>query len=370
MPPPRLLPVSRPWLPDRARLDRYIDGIYERAWFTNDGPLVHELTRRLENHLEVDNLLLVANGTLALQIAYRALGITPDERGGATEAITTPFTFIATASSLAWEGVKPVFVDIDPESWCLDPNGIEAAITARTRALVPVHVFGNPCEVERIQEIAARHRLKIIYDAAHAFGVRHEGGSILRHGDAATLSFHATKPFHTAEGGAIVFKRREDLERARKLINFGISGPGNITCTGINAKLSELHAALGLAMLDEIETSQAVRANNWKAYAERLHGTLPMQRIDSACSYNHAYFPVLLPDERSAVEFVHTLREHDVEARRYFYPSLDRSPLAVPCLHDLPHSHDVASRIVCLPLPPDLTSEQIATVIRILLHHL
>ena len=246
-----MIPVTKPYLPSREKLDRYIDGIYERAWLTNNGELVQELTRRLEEYLGVENLLLVANGTLALQIAYRALGVTG--RNEPTEAITTPFTFVATASSLKWEGVEPVFADIDPNTWCLDPTNIEPAITPRTQAIVPVHVFGNACDVDAIDAIAKKHSLKVIYDASHAFGVKYQGESLLKHGDAATLSFHATKLFHTGEGGAIVFKRKEDLERAKKMINFGITGPETVEALGINAKMNELQAAMGLCVLDEME---------------------------------------------------------------------------------------------------------------------
>src|SRR5690554_1818750 len=180
-----MIPVTKPYLPSREKLDRYIDGIYERRWLTNNGQLVQELTRRLEEYLGVENLLLVANGTLALQIAYRALGVSDANCEQRPEAITTPFTFVATASSLKWDGVQPVFVDIDPDTWCLDPKKIEAAITPNTRAIVPVHVFGNACDVEAIDEIAKRRNLKVVYDAAHAFGVKYKGESLLKWGDAA-----------------------------------------------------------------------------------------------------------------------------------------------------------------------------------------
>lgn len=209
-----MIPVTKPYLPSREKLDRYIDGIYERAWLTNNGELVQQLTKRLEEYLGVENLLLVANGTLALQIAYRALGITGHH--APTEAITTPFTFVATASSLKWEGVDPVFADIDPDTWCLDPSSIEPAITSKTRVIIPVHVFGNACDIEAIDAIASQHSLKVIYDASHAFSVNYKGESLLKHGDASTLSFHATKLFHTGEGGAIIFKKKKTWNGPRK----------------------------------------------------------------------------------------------------------------------------------------------------------
>ena len=273
-----MIPVTKPYLPNREKLKSYIDGIYERQWLTNNGQLVQELTQRLENYLGVENLLLVSNGTLALQIAYRALGINEPVNGKPAQAITTPFTFIATASSLKWDGVQPVFADIDPQTWCLAPENIEAEITPQTRAIVPVHVFGNACNVEAIGDIASRHNLKVIYDAAHAFGVKYKGESLLKHGDAATLSFHATKLFHTVEGGAIIFKRKKDLERAKKMINFGITGPESIDELGINAKMNEFQAAMGLCILDEMEININARKFIWQHYSDALEHKVSLQK--------------------------------------------------------------------------------------------
>jgi dTDP-4-amino-4,6-dideoxygalactose transaminase len=268
-----MIPVTRPYLPSRKKLDKYIDGIYERQWLTNNGPLVQELTLQLEDYLDVRNLLLVANGTLALQVAYKTLNVSDSEFGTLPEAITTPFTFIATASSLKWSGVQPVFADIDPNTWCLNPANIEAVITANTRAIVPVHVFGNTCDVAAINSIAQKHKLKIIYDASHAFGVNYKGESLLNYGDAATLSFHATKLFHTGEGGAIVFKRNEDLARAKEIINFGITGVDRVEELGVNAKMNELQAAMGLCVLDEMEKNIDARAAVWNRYEQALGQT-------------------------------------------------------------------------------------------------
>jgi len=342
-----MIPVTKPYLPNREKLDRYIDGIYERQWLTNNGPLVQELTRRLEEYLGVENLLLVSNGTLALQIAYRALGISGSE--APAEAITTPFTFVATASSLKWEGVDPVFVDIDAETWCLDPALVESAITPRTRAIVPVHVFGNACDVEAIAEFGRHHGLKVVYDASHAFGVTYKGKSLLNHGDAATLSFHATKLFHTVEGGAIVFKRKEDLERARKMINFGITRPETIEEIGINAKMNELQAAMGLCVLDEMEANMTARHAVWDTYERELSGSVQLQKGSSHLTYNAAYFPAVFKSKSVSVKVADLLKENGVLARRYFFPSLetveflghtDRQPI----------SSDIAERILCLPI--------------------
>jgi dTDP-4-amino-4,6-dideoxygalactose transaminase len=351
-----MIPVTKPYLPNREKLNQYIDGIYERNWLTNNGPLTQELTHRLEEYLGVENLLLVSNGTLALQIAYHALGINEPVNGEPAQAITTPFTFIATASSLKWDGIDPVFADIDPETWCLAPDNIEAAINPNTRAIVPVHVFGNACDVEAIDAIAQKHNLKVIYDAAHAFGVKYKGESLLKHGDAATLSFHATKLFHTGEGGAIVFKRKEDLERAKKMINFGITGPETIDELGINAKMNELQAAMGLCVLDEMEENLTARAEVWHRYQKTLSKTLQLQDKHQALSYNYAYFPVVFNSEEQAVRVAAALKENGVLARRYFYPSLE----SVECLEakaDQPVSKDIASRILCLPVYSSMPAE-------------
>lgn len=359
-----MIPVTKPYLPNREKLDKYIDGIYERQWLTNNGQLVQELTQRLENYLGVENLLLISNGTLALQIAYRALGINEPVNGKPAQAITTPFTFIATASSLKWDGVQPVFADIDPQTWCLAPENIEAEITAQTRAIVPVHVFGNACNVEAIGAIAQQHKLKVIYDASHAFGVTYQGESLLKHGDAATLSFHATKLFHTGEGGAIIFKRKEDLERAKRMINFGITGPESIEELGINAKMNEFQAAMGLCVLDEMEANLQAREQVWQRYEQALPENLQLQAKDATLGYNYAYFPVVFESEEQAVRVAATLKENGVLARRYFYPSLE----SVACLDaqaEQPVSKDIASRILCLPIYAALNAEDVIFIAEI-----
>lgn len=364
-----MIPVTRPYLPSREKLAKYIDGIYQRQWLTNNGELVQTLTRRLEEYLGVENLLLVANGTLALQVAYRALGLVDEPAASKPQAITTPFTFVATASSLKWEGLEPVFVDIDPQSWCLNPAKIEAAITADTRAIVPVHVFGNACDVDAIDVIARKHGLKVIFDAAHAFGARYQGQSLLKRGDAATLSFHATKLFHTGEGGAIIFKRKEDLQRARNLINFGITGPESIEGLGINAKMNELQAAMGLCVLDEIESIWKDRQEITRIYddclAEKLSQTdaaLQKQKFQDGASCNYAYYPVALRNEDQVLEVMANLRESGIFARRYFYPSLD----SVACLRAggpyCAESAKLAARIVCLPIYSGLGRDEICMI--------
>lgn len=349
-----MIPVTKPHLPDRTRLDAYVDGIYERGWITNNGPLVRELTQRLESWLGVDNMLLVSNGTLALQIAYRALGITG-------KAITTPFSFVATTSSLKWEGIEPVFADIDAGSYCLDPVKVEQTICEDTQALIPVHVFGNGCDVEALDAIAQKNDLKIVYDGAHAFGVNYKNQSLLQHGDATTLSFHATKLFHSIEGGAIVFKHKEDLERAKRYINFGIDGPESIVALGINAKMNEFQAAMGLCLLDEIDTIMAQREAVAQQYREQLVGHVQLQTWNSACSRNHAYFPVVFASEEQLLHVQAALNDSGISPRRYFYPSLD----TLDYMHgqgEQPVSRDIARRILCLPIYAGLQSEHINTI--------
>jgi len=353
-----MIPVTKPYLPSREKLNSYIDGIYERNWLTNNGPLVQELTSKLERYLGVENLLLVSNGTLALQVAYRVLGVTPGNRSGeAPEAITTPFTFVATASSLKWEGVDPVFVDIDPDTWCLNPANIETAITERTKAIVPVHVFGNACDVESIEKTAKKNNLKVIYDAAHAFGVEYKNESLLKWGDASTLSFHATKLFHTVEGGAIIFKRKEDLEKAKKMISFGLAGSDSISELGINAKMNEFQAAMGLCVLDEMEAVAAARKSAFDNYQEGLATDVVFQTRQQESTNNSAYAPVLLSSEEQVKEILSDLNDRKIYPRRYFYPSLEQTNLFGN--QSCPVSNDISKRILCLPLYDDVDTTKV-----------
>ncbi|AOM00948.1 MULTISPECIES: DegT/DnrJ/EryC1/StrS family aminotransferase [Cobetia] len=372
-----MITVTRPYFPERKNFDRYVDAIFQSRWLTNHGPLEQELTRRLETYLGVKHLLLVSNGTLALQVAYRALGINNvvGQREPA-EVITTPFTFIATASSLKWEGMQPVFADIDPATLCLDPAQVEAAITPRTRAIVPVHVFGNACDVEAIDALGEEHDLKVIYDGAHAFGATYRGNSLLSYGDASTLSFHATKLFHSIEGGAIIFKRKEDLERARKMINFGITGPECIEELGINAKMNEFQAAMGLCVLDEIEGNLESRALVWHAYAQAFQGNVQLQARQPGVSLNYAYFPIILESESVLLEVMQRLEREGYQPRRYFCPSLESLAFLGRPAADLQdadfqqpeivHSRDIASRILCLPLFSGLQVSEILAAVRVI----
>lgn len=347
-----MIPVTRAYLPNKEKYKAYVDRIYDAAWLTNNGVLLQELEQRLKNHLGVKHLTLVANGSLALQLAYKAL----DLKG---EVITTPFSFAATTSTLVWEGLTPVFADVDPKSFDLDPNNIEPLITDQTSAIVPVHVFGNPCEVEEIQTIADKHNLKVIYDAAHAFDLQYtnsqgEAQSVLNYGDISTLSFHATKLFHTIEGGAIITNDDDLARKIRLLINFGITGPTTIESVGTNAKMNEFEAAMGLCVLDEIDTIKTQRERIWKTYQQELTGRVEFQTWNPQSQNNHAYAPVLFESEAELLKVEVKLKENNIIPRRYFYPSLDTLDY-LKNNQACSISRDIASRILCLPIYPGLS---------------
>lgn len=354
-----MINVTKPYLPDRNKLDKYIDQIYDSAWLTNNGPLVQKLTERLKKYLGVENLLLVSNGTFALQVAYKALNISG-------QAITTPFSFVATTSSLVWEGVEPIFVDIDPETFCINSSKIEKSITPETTAIVPVHVFGNACNVEEIESIAKRHNLRTIYDGAHAFGVKYKDESLLSCGDATTLSFHATKLFHTIEGGAIIFKNKEDYEKAKLMIKFGIDDSDSIIELGINAKMNEVQAAMGLCVLDEIEIIFNERAKIWNHYQNHLSNHVQLIKFNSHSNNNYSYYPIIFENENTLFAVKKALNEKNINPRRYFYPSLD----TLVYLHmkdEKRISRDISSRILCLPVYPGMTDFEVQMIIDVII---
>lgn len=353
-----MIPVTKSYLPSKEKYKAYIDRIYESAWLTNNGSLLQELEQRLKDHLGVKHLILVANGSLALQLAYKAL----DLKG---EVITTPFSFAATTSTLVWEGLTPVFADIDPHSFNVDPKQIEALITPKTSAILPVHVFGNPCEVDAIQTIADKHKLKVIYDAAHAFGSEYKGQSVLNHGDISTLSFHATKLFHTIEGGAVITNDDELAKKVRLLMNFGITGPTTIESVGTNAKMNEFEAAMGLCVLDEIETVKAGRQKVWQTYQKELQGHVEFQQWNVYSENNHAYAPVLFKSEVELLAAEAKLKQNNILPRRYFYPSLDTLDY-LNSKQVCAHSRNIASRILCLPIYPSFNAENQSKVIQII----
>ena len=353
-----MIPVTKAYLPNKEKYQSYVDRIFQSGWLTNNGSLLQELEQRLADYLGVQNIILVANGSFALQLAYKALALEG-------EVITTPFSFAATTSTLAWEGLKPVFADINPKTFNIDPAQIEAQITPNTGAIVPVHVFGNPCDVEAIQAIADKHKLKVIYDAAHAFGSKYKDQSVLNFGDISTLSFHSTKIFHTIEGGAVITNDDELAKKVRLMINFGISGPTSIDSVGTNAKMNEFEAAMGLCVLDEIEVIKQQRANIWQRYIENLPRQLKLQQWHKHGENNHAYAPVLFENEEQLLRIEAKLQESNVLPRRYFYPSLDTLDY-LQSKQVCKHSRDIASRILCLPIYPSLDIKSVKKIIRLI----
>lgn len=343
-----MINVTIPFLPPKHEYQAYIDAIWERNWLTNNGPLVVELEAQLKAHLDLPYALYVTNGTIAIQLAIKAL----DLKG---EIITTPFSYVATTSSIVWEGCKPIFVDIDPVTLNIDPKKIEEAITPQTSAILATHVYGNACDIEAIDQIAKRHGLKIIYDGAHAFGTCYRGRSIFVYGDISTTSFHATKLFHTIEGGGI-FTQHASVNRSLMLMrNFGHHGPGNFEGVGINGKNSEFHAAMGLCnlkYLDEILD----RKRQQSFYYDEILKDAGVERpgITSGCSYNYAYYAVLFADEKILLKTQHKLEEVQIFPRRYFYPSLSHLPYVTK--QRTPICDSIAARVLCLPLYHNLTS--------------
>ena len=349
------VPVTQPYLPPLAEFQPYLEEIWERKWVTNNGVFHQRLEAALCDYLGVEHLSLFSNGTLALITALQALKITG-------EVITTPFSFVATTHALHWNGIKPVFVDIDPVSMNLDPTKIEAAITPQTTAILPVHVYGNPCDVERIDSIADTYGLRVIYDAAHAFGVRVRDRSVLDFGDMSVLSFHGTKVFNTFEGGAIVCRDAKMKRRIDNLKNFGFVDEVTVVAPGINGKMNEVQAAFGLLQLQHMEQVAIGRARIDARYREAFADVpgLVLHDVPSHCTRNHAYFPVRVsgefPIDRDGL--YDALRASNVAARRYFYPLISEFPtyrgLPSSAPHNLPVASAASRQVLCLPLYPSL----------------
>lgn len=354
-----MINVTRPYLPEYETYQAYLKNIWQRNWLTNNGPLVNELELKLKDYLQLSHLLFVTNGTIALQLAIKAL----DLKG---EIITTPFSYVATTSSVVWEGCEPIFVDINPNTYNIDPSKIEEAITNRTSAILATHVFGNPCEVEAIEEIASRHKLRVIYDNAHGFGVIHKGKSLYSFGDISTASFHATKLFHTVEGGAVVTPAPELLKKMAFMRNFGHNGPEDFATVGINGKNSEVHAAMGLAILPDIQNILAERARLVQHYRQQLAGLrVTYQQQAPHTQPNYSYFPILFPTEGALLKAEKMLHDNWIYPRRYFYPCLNRLPYVE--LKGVPIAEDISVRILCLPLYIGLSFEEVDFIARILL---
>lgn len=358
----RIVYVTKTYLPDKEKYKKYIDEIYKKGWITNNGPLVQRLEKKLSEYLGVKNLILVSNGTVALEIAYKILGL----KGS---VITTPFSFVATTSSLVANNLLPIFADIDSKSFNINPENIEKLITPNTSAILPVHVFGNACEVEKIQEIANKYGLKVIYDAAHAFGVKYKGQSILNFGDISTISFHATKIFHTIEGGAIIINDDKLVEKARYFINFGIKNEEEIAELGINAKMNEFEAAMGLCILDDIEKIISKRKKIHEKYFTELKGLVQFQEQNPWATKNYFHFPVVFESEKQLLKVKKALNENNIYPRRYFYPSLDTLPYIDP-KQECKISRDISKRILCLPVYYELDEKTQDTIIKIIKENL
>ncbi|WP_277110338.1 DegT/DnrJ/EryC1/StrS family aminotransferase [Chryseobacterium taklimakanense] len=355
-----MIPVTKPFLPPQGIYQNYLNGIWKRQWLTNMGPLASDLEMQLKEHLDVQHLLFVTNGTMALQFAIKALELQGD-------IITTPFSFVATTSSIVWECCTPVFVDIDPESLNIDADKIEAAITENTSAILATHVYGNPCDVEKIEAIAKKHNLKVIYDAAHAFGVKINGKSVFEYGDIAACSLHATKLYHSVEGGLVITKDPELLKKIAYMRNFGFDGPGHFAELGINGKNSEFHAAMGLANLKFVEDIHEKRKSITQRYDEKLKNLKAVRPVwHKESENNFAYYPLVFESEELMVKCAEHLKLHEIFTRRYFYPSLaDSLPYVKP--QDLPVTDDISRRVLCLPLYFDLTSEEVDLICRLIL---
>lgn len=353
--------VTRPFLPKKEDFYQMIENIWASNTLTNNGQYHQELESRISDFLQVEHISLQANGTLALWSAIRALGCTG-------EIITTPFSFIATAHAICLNNCIPKFVDICQDGYNIDPNAIEAAITEKTSAILPVHCYGHPANVELIQKIAQKYNLKVIYDAAHAFGVSDAGGSVLRHGDMSALSFHATKVFSTVEGGAVVCKTREQKLALDQIKNFGITGETDSISVGINAKMSELHAAFGLLQLNTIDECLNERERVAKQYSLELADTTGIEYIrpEFGHRHNYSYFPILITKKSkvSRDEMYQELSKNDIYARRYFYPLITEqsSYKHFKCGEAYPNAKLTSERVLCLPIYPALKKDEVRKI--------
>lgn len=355
-----MIPVTKPFLPPQQIYHSYLDGIWKRQWLTNMGPLASQLEMELKTFLGVKHLLFVTNGTIALQMAIKAL----DLQG---EIITTPFSFVATTSCIVWEGCTPIFVDIDAGSLNIDADKIETAITEKTTAILATHVYGNPCDVEKIDQIATKYNLKVIYDAAHAFGVEVNGKSIFEFGDISTCSLHATKLYHSVEGGFVVTQNAAVLKKLASIRNFGIAGSDAFAELGLNGKNSEFHAAMGVANLKYIEDIIKKRKSLTQHYDDKLKNLKAYRPKWHQNSENKgAYYPIVFESEELLLKIMEHLKAHEIGTRRYFYPSLAS---ALPYLEPkaLEITDEVSNRVLCLPLFYDLTLEEVDLICRLIL---
>ena len=352
-----MINVTKTFLPPLEEYSAILKRAWDAGWITNRGALVKELEEKLKAYLKVHNIIVMTNGTLPLQIAIKALGLTG-------EIITTPFSYVATTSSIVWENCIPVFVDIHPDYLTIDETKIEDAITPQTSAILATHVFGNPCAVEAIEVIAKKHNLKVIYDAAHCFGVTYNGKSIFEYGDVSTCSFHATKLFHTGEGGAIFTNDDTLINRLYNHHNFGHAGPYSLVSLGINAKMSELQAAMGLAVFPYLEQIIMARQTVCEFYDTSLDFTkLSKIKIRPETHWNYSYFPIIFESEEVLIKVISKLNKNKIFPRRYFYPSLESLPYIQSNSCNIADS--IAKRVLCLPLFHDLSTNSLLEIVDI-----
>ena len=352
-----MINVTKTYLPPLDDYIKYLERIWESGWVTNNGEFVQELERQLAVYLDVPFVSFVSNGTIALQLALKALDI----QG---EVITTPFSYVATTNAILWENCVPVFVDIEEENFCIDPSKIEAAITDKTSAILAVHVYGYPCNVDSLEEISQKHNVRIIYDAAHAFGCKLDDVSVLRYGDISTLSFHATKVFHTAEGGAVISRTAEMAEKLNLLRSFGHRND-DYYLSGINAKNTEIHAAMGLCVLPKVDDLIKRRKTVCEAYTYYLRDlSLGYPRNMEGLTYNYSYFPIVLESEQQLLQINAGLNQEGIFPRRYFYPALNKLPFVNGS--DCPIAEDLSRRVLCLPLYSELAEAQVQEISRII----
>lgn len=364
-----LITVTSPLLPNLDDFNEMLKQIWASKWITNNGSFHKQLEKELAAYLKVPYISLFTNGTLPLITALQALRITG-------EVITTPYSFVATTHALWWNGIKPVFVDIDPATGNINPDKIEAAITPRTTAIMPVHVYGKPCDTKRIQEIADQYGLKVIYDAAHAFGVEVNGESILNAGDLSTLSFHATKVYNTVEGGAMVMHDEKMKKRIDYLKNFGFANETTVVGPGINSKMDEVRSAYGLLNLKQVDAAIEARHNVAVKYREALRNVEGITFFDDmpGVKHNYSYFPIFVDAKKYGMtrdELYFKMKEQNVLGRRYFYPLISEFStyrgLESAKPENLPEAHKVADSVICLPMHHALTSNDIDRIINIIL---
>ena len=349
-----MINVTKSFVPPSDEYMKYVFAILERGWLTNQGPCVTELEAKLKQYLGTPYLNFVSNGTIALQIAIRAMKILDGE------IITTPFSYVATVSSILWERCQPVFVDIETNTFCIDPGKIEAAITPNTKAIMGVHVYGYPCDVQAIDKIAKKHNLPVIYDGAQAFASNYLERSLLSYGEVAICSFHATKLFHTIEGGAVITNNKQDYDNVSLMLRFGHNNDDHFQL-GINGKNSEFHAAMGLCVLKYVPEIIANRKAISEEYDRLLAGAVGRPVPPVGLEYNYAYYPVLLENEAALLTVRAALNKKQIFPRRYFYPSLNRLPY-LSKTQACPISENVASRVLSLPLYADLPMEAVKLV--------